>query len=240
MVFTASSLFDTGITAHAGLTGLGNDDHTQYLTNARGDVRYHLKATIDTALGLKSDASHGHSLDGLSNVSISAIAAGEIIKWDGTNFINQTLAEAGIAAASHPHAWGDITGKPASYTPSAHGHPVSDVTGLQTQLTGLQAGIDGKVAFNRVIVTANHTATPEQIVCADSSVAAITVTAPAGPAANTYFYVGDAGANAATNNITVAFGAATYNGLASETFLIDVTEFGTGFLFTGTTWRMVR
>jgi len=241
MVFTASSLFDTGITAHAGLTGLGNDDHTQYLTNARGDARYHLKATIDTALGLKSDATHLHSFDALSNVSISAIASGEIIKWDGAAFINQTLAEAGIAAASHAHAWGSITGKPTTFTPSAHSnHAVSDVTGLQTQLTGLQADIDGKVDFSRVIVTANHTATAEQIVCADSSVAAITVTAPAGPAANTYFYVGDAGANAATNNITVAFGAATYNGLASEIFLIDVTEFGTGFLYTGTTWRMVR
>ena len=240
MVFTASSLFDTGITAHAGLTGLGNDDHTQYLTNARGDARYHVKATVDTALGLKSDATHGHSLDSLSNVAISAISLGEVLKWDGTNFINQTLTEAGIAASAHGHAWGDITGKPSTYTPSAHGHPVSEVTGLQTELNGLQAGIDSKVAFNRVIVSGAHTAAPEQIVCVDTSVAAVTVTAPAAPSANTYFYVGDAGANAATNNITIAFGAATYNGIAGETFLIDVTEFGTGFLFTGTTWRMVR
>lgn len=29
-----------GVTDHGALTGLGDDDHTQYLTAARGDARY--------------------------------------------------------------------------------------------------------------------------------------------------------------------------------------------------------
>jgi hypothetical protein len=33
-------------------------------------------------------------------------------------------------------SWGDITGKPTTFPPSAHGHAIADVTGLQTALDG--------------------------------------------------------------------------------------------------------
>lgn len=36
-------------------------------------------------------------------------------------------------------AWNDITGKPSTFTPSAHSHVIADVTGLQTALDGKQA-----------------------------------------------------------------------------------------------------
>ena len=57
--------------------------------------------------------------------------------------------------------WADITNKPSTFTPSAHSHVISDVTGLQTALngkaasshshvisdvTGLQTALDGKQA----------------------------------------------------------------------------------------------
>ena len=45
----------------------------------------------------------------LSNVTITDIASGEILTWNGSAFINNTLAEAGIAAASHSHSTSDIT-----------------------------------------------------------------------------------------------------------------------------------
>lgn len=51
----------------------------------------------------------GQAIGSLANVTISAIASGEILKWNGTAFINNTLAEAGIAAASHTHVEADIT-----------------------------------------------------------------------------------------------------------------------------------
>jgi hypothetical protein len=42
-----------GVTAHGSLTGLANDDHTQYLNNARGDARYPpLARSIATTLSL--------------------------------------------------------------------------------------------------------------------------------------------------------------------------------------------
>lgn len=37
-----------GVTDHGGLTGLGDDDHTQYHNDARGDARYYTKTLLDT------------------------------------------------------------------------------------------------------------------------------------------------------------------------------------------------
>lgn len=42
---------------------------------------------------------HNHTLDSLSNVTITSNSAGEILKWNGSAWINNTLAEAGIQAA---------------------------------------------------------------------------------------------------------------------------------------------
>ncbi|WP_020398988.1 hypothetical protein [Kordiimonas gwangyangensis] len=399
----ASDLFASGVSNHAGLTGLGADDHPQYLNNTRGDVRYYGKAAIDTALAGKANASHGHTLASLSDVAISAIGDGEVLVWSVSGFINRTLTEAGIAAANHSHAWSAITGKPSTFTPTVHSHAIADVTGLQAALdakaasthghavgdlsnvtitsiaagevlqwdgskfinrtlgeagiaaashshtkadiglanvdntsdadkpvstatqaaldgkaatshshaisnvtglqaaldgkaasshahtfasltgkpttlsgygisdaatashshtwaaitgkpssfapsahshpisdvTGLQAALDSKATHNRVVVTAAHTATNEQVVAVNSSAGAITITAPASPVTGTYFYVADVGANAENNNITVDFGARSFNGSAQD-FVLDVSEFGTGFIYIGSTWRLLR
>jgi hypothetical protein len=52
----ASSGTPSGYTDHGLLTGLSDDDHTQYHTDARGDARYYSKSYIDTALATKEDA----------------------------------------------------------------------------------------------------------------------------------------------------------------------------------------
>src|SRR5690606_37624659 len=38
-----------------------------------------------------------------------SIASGEILVWDGTGWVNRTLAEAGISAVGHTHTEADIT-----------------------------------------------------------------------------------------------------------------------------------
>ena len=48
---------------------------------------------------------HNHTLDSLSNVTITSNATGEILKWNGTAWINNTLAEAGISATGHTHSY---------------------------------------------------------------------------------------------------------------------------------------
>jgi hypothetical protein len=49
------------------------------------------------------------TLNNVGNVTITSIASDEIIKWNGSAWVNNTLAEAGIAAASHTHAASDVT-----------------------------------------------------------------------------------------------------------------------------------
>lgn len=51
----------------------------------------------------------GEPLGDLSDVTLTGITSGEILKWDGVGWINNTLAEAGIAAAGHTHAAADVT-----------------------------------------------------------------------------------------------------------------------------------
>ncbi|KKK55254.1 hypothetical protein LCGC14_3076410, partial [marine sediment metagenome] len=51
----------------------------------------------------------GSVLADIANVTITTIAAGELLKWSGTAWINNTLAEAGIAAAGHTQLEADIT-----------------------------------------------------------------------------------------------------------------------------------
>lgn len=98
------------------LDGKAPTAHTHEITNVNG---------LQTALDSKSPTSHNHTLDGLSNVTVTSNTSGEILKWNGTAWINNTLAEAGIAASSHSHT-------------------IANVTGLQTAL-------DGKVDDSQVL-----------------------------------------------------------------------------------------
>ena len=72
-----------GVTDHGALTGLGDDDHTQYHTDGRGDARYpQLSASYSNPAW------------------ITALA------------------------------WAKLTGVPATFAPSAHTHPVADVSDM--------------------------------------------------------------------------------------------------------------
>ena len=49
------------------------------------------------------------TLDGLNDVTITSIASGELLQWNGSAWINQTLAELGIEETGHTHVADDIT-----------------------------------------------------------------------------------------------------------------------------------
>ncbi|MGR3310669.1 MAG: hypothetical protein ACUZ77_07825 [Candidatus Brocadiales bacterium] len=72
---------------HADLANIGSNSHT----------------TLDAHLSSTSNP-HTTSIANLNDTVITAIAAGELLKWDGANWINNTLAEAGISASGHTHA----------------------------------------------------------------------------------------------------------------------------------------
>lgn len=52
----ASLMGDAGVSDHGDLTGLADDDHTQYHTDARGDVRYYTKSEYLTSSAGVADA----------------------------------------------------------------------------------------------------------------------------------------------------------------------------------------
>lgn len=52
-----------GVTDHGVLTGLGDDDHAQYLTQAKGDARYYTEAETDAAIQSAPDKAGTYSLE---------------------------------------------------------------------------------------------------------------------------------------------------------------------------------
>lgn len=97
-----------GVTDHGALTGLGDDDHTQYLNNTRGDARYYTKTANDTLLEGKQPTG-----DYATNTALTSGLAGK-------------------AAAVHGHAIGDVTGLQAALDSKG----TSSFTGAYTDLTG--------------------------------------------------------------------------------------------------------
>ncbi len=60
-------------------------------------------------LSFATVSSGSTGLDDLTDVTITAVASGELIKYDGAGWINNTLAEAGISAVGHTHVAANIT-----------------------------------------------------------------------------------------------------------------------------------
>ena len=66
---------------------VADDSHNHIISNVDG---------LQTALDGKSATSHNHTLDSLSNTTITSNTSGEILKWNGSAWVNNTLSEAGI------------------------------------------------------------------------------------------------------------------------------------------------
>lgn len=120
---------------------------------------------------------HNHTLDGLSNVTITSNTAGEVLQWNGTAWINRTLAEAGIlsttatAAAAAKLATartlslsGDASGSasfdgsgnvsiPVVVADDSHNHVIANVDGLQAALDGKLSTTGTAVAASTIVGT---------------------------------------------------------------------------------------
>ena len=99
------------VTAGTNPTTLAGYGITDVYTKAESDASYvsltgsYSNPTWITALAYSkltgvptTFAPSAHTLDSHSNVTISSNLAGEVLKWDGTAWVNNTLAEAGIQA----------------------------------------------------------------------------------------------------------------------------------------------
>lgn len=81
----------------------------------------------------------GDNLSALADATITGIASGELLKWNGSAWINNTLAEAGISATGHVHATTDITSG-----------TFADARVAQTNVTQHEAAIDHDALTNFV------------------------------------------------------------------------------------------
>lgn len=66
---------------HGALTGLGDDDHTQYHNDTRGDARYYTKTANDTLLAGKAASSHTH---GGADITGTGKSATTFLRGDNT------------------------------------------------------------------------------------------------------------------------------------------------------------
>ena len=125
---------------------------------AQWDIdNFYTKAATDSEIAAAVAALVDSSPGTLDTLNELAAALG-----DDPNFAATMSSQiAGKSDLGHGHAWSEITAKPTTFAPSAHAHPISDVTGLQAtldgkaasvhshgidQVTGLQAALDGKSA----------------------------------------------------------------------------------------------
>ena len=118
-----------------------DDSHAHVITNVDG-----LQAVLDAKAPLASPALTGTptaptALSGTNTMQVATTAfvqqaivdfgPGDMLKsaYDTDNDGKVDAAEVADAAP-----WAGITGKPTSFTPATHSHPISQVTGLQTAL----------------------------------------------------------------------------------------------------------
>lgn len=97
-----------GVTDHGLLTGLGDDDHAQYHTDARGDARYTLRANNLSDVSSTSTARTNLGLGTAATLNVAATgdaAVGEVVKGNDTRLTNSRTPSA--HAASHANGGSD-------------------------------------------------------------------------------------------------------------------------------------
>ncbi len=110
----------SGTSDHGALTGLADDDHSQYHNDTRGDVRYYTKGQVDTSLAGKANTSHTHIIadttglqDALNNKSNVGHTHDDRYYTElEINAFNAALEDAIAekADAIHTHAQSDVSG----------------------------------------------------------------------------------------------------------------------------------
>jgi len=83
-ISSGSGIPSEAVSDHGTMTGLADDDHTQYLTTGRHDSHDHSSAMSSVVL------------DDISNVSVSSPTTGDFLKWDGSSW---TSAAGGSAVS---------------------------------------------------------------------------------------------------------------------------------------------
>ena len=76
---TAGGVPATPVTDHGSMTGLGDDDHTQYFNSSRHDSHDHTTAMASV------------ELNDISNVTAPSPSSGHFLKWNGSAWVNEAI-----------------------------------------------------------------------------------------------------------------------------------------------------
>lgn len=125
-----------GVTDHGALSGLGDDDHPQYHTDARGDARYYTQAQVAALLA-------GYVVTSRTVGAGTGLTGGGALSANIT--LNVSFAGTGAAATAarsdhnHDAAYSAIGhNHDASYSALGHSHDLGDLSDVD--LTGLANG----------------------------------------------------------------------------------------------------
>jgi hypothetical protein len=129
-----------GVTDHGALTGLADDDHTQYLTEARASALHYTHGEVDILLADKSDLGHTHTAANVTdfNEAVDDRVNGLLVA--GTN-VTLTYNDAGntLTIASS----GGGSGEPALGNPAEDGMVLSSTTAGTRSWIALPSGTAG-------------------------------------------------------------------------------------------------
>lgn len=127
----ASSGGGGGVTDHGLLTGLADDDHTQYHNNARGDARY-------------SQLGHTHAQSDVTNLTTDLAGKAPTVHTHAAADVTSgsfNIARIPTGSTSSTVCIGNDARLSDARTPLTHTHPQSDVTNLVTDLAGKAATV---------------------------------------------------------------------------------------------------
>ena len=229
----ASKVDDTQISAY-GLTLVDDADAaTARATLGLGSAATTAASDYATAAqGAKADTAlqniNSESIDELSDVTITSASSGQVIKHDGSNFVNAQLAYTDLSGV--PTNVSDFTNDSAFISDITNENigDLSDVT--ITSASNKDALVyngsawvnNANVSFGKwdtTVKTSSFSVSSAEYwqgFFIDTTSAAVTVTLPGSPSSGELVKIVDVGGNASTNNITIARNNNNIQGDASD------------------------
>jgi hypothetical protein len=137
-VSVGSGIPGTPVSDHGSLTGLADDDHTQYLTTGRHDAHDHSTAMSTVVI------------NDISDVSAGSPSSGDFLKWNGSAWVNGagasavTISDAPPGSASSGDLWWESdTGKLKIYYNDGDSSQWVDAHTTRANVQVLNTNIDG-------------------------------------------------------------------------------------------------
>jgi|GEM_PF-2814241 len=156
----------------SGLAGKADTSHAHAIADTTG-----LQTALDgkQAAGSYAAATHMHAASDVSDSTITGrsvltaldAAAARTAIGAGTSDLALGATGTTAKAGDYVPTWTEVTGKPSTFTPAAHAHPISDVTNLQTTLDSKAAvshthtalEVSDSTTTGRAVMTATDAAT---------------------------------------------------------------------------------